>query len=328
MDDLASIVTKARAEFDGCVDPAALEDAKAKYLGKSGALTELLKGLGKLPAADRPAAGAAINVAKQALEAALDARRAALAEAKLARQLAADALDVTLPGRGRGRGGLHPTTRALERVETLFRSLGFTVADGPEIEDDFHNFTALNTPENHPARSMQDTFYVEGGMVLRTHTSPIQVRYMEAHPPPIKIIAPGRVYRVDSDATHSPMFHQVEGLWIDRDVTFADLKGTLTEFLHNFFERDDMRVRFRPSFFPFTEPSVEIDMAFGGDDWLEIIGAGQVHPNVLRAVGIDPEQFQGFAFGMGPDRLAMLRYGVNDLRLFYENDLRFLRQFA
>ena len=328
MDDLASIVTKARAEFDGCVDPAALENAKAKYLGKSGALTELLKGLGKLPAADRPAAGAAINVAKQALEAALDARRAALAEAKLARQLAADALDVTLPGRGRGRGGLHPTTRALERVEALFRSLGFTVADGPEIEDDFHNFTALNTPENHPARSMQDTFYVEGGMVLRTHTSPIQVRYMEAHPPPIKIIAPGRVYRVDSDATHSPMFHQVEGLWIDRDVTFADLKGTLTEFLHNFFERDDMRVRFRPSFFPFTEPSVEIDMAFGGDDWLEIIGAGQVHPNVLRAVGIDPEQFQGFAFGMGPDRLAMLRYGVNDLRLFYENDLRFLRQFA
>jgi len=328
MDDLASIVTKARAEFDGCVDPAALENAKAKYLGKSGALTELLKELGKLPAADRPAAGAAINVAKQALEAALDARRAALAEAKLARQLAADALDVTLPGRGRGRGGLHPTTRALERVETLFRSLGFTVADGPEIEDDFHNFTALNTPENHPARSMQDTFYVEGGMVLRTHTSPIQVRYMEAHPPPIKIIAPGRVYRVDSDATHSPMFHQVEGLWIDRDVTFADLKGTLTEFLRNFFERDDMRVRFRPSFFPFTEPSAEIDMAFGDDGWLEIAGAGQVHPNVLRAVGIDPEQFQGFAFGMGPDRLAMLRYGVNDLRLFYENDLRFLRQFA
>ena len=328
MDDLASIVTQACAEFDGCVDPAALENAKAKYLGKSGALTELLKGLGKLPAADRPAAGAAINVAKQTLEAALDARRTALAEAKLARQLAADALDVTLPGRGRGRGGLHPTTRALERVETLFRSLGFTVADGPEIEDDFHNFTALNTPENHPARSMQDTFYVEGGMVLRTHTSPIQVRYMETHPPPIKIIAPGRVYRVDSDATHSPMFHQVEGLWIDRDVTFADLKGTLTEFLHNFFERDDMRVRFRPSFFPFTEPSVEIDMAFGGDDWLEIIGAGQVHPNVLRAVGIDPEEFQGFAFGVGPDRLAMLRYGVDDLRLFYENDLRFLRQFA
>jgi len=328
MNDLASIVDQARAAFDGCVDPAALEDAKAKYLGKAGALTELLKGLGKLSAAERPAAGAAINEAKQALEAALDARRTALAEAKLAQQLAADALDVTLPGRGRGRGGLHPTTRVLERVEMLFHSLGFTVADGPEIEDDFHNFTALNTPENHPARSMQDTFYVEGGMVLRTHTSPIQVRFMETHKPPIKIIAPGRVYRVDSDATHSPMFHQVEGLWIDRLVSFADLKGTLTEFLRNFFERDDMRVRFRPSFFPFTEPSAEIDMAFGEDGWLEIGGAGQVHPNVLRAVDIDPEQYQGFAFGMGPDRLAMLRYGVNDLRLFYENDLRFLRQFA
>jgi phenylalanyl-tRNA synthetase alpha chain len=328
MNDLASIVARARAEFAGSADPAALEDAKAKYLGKAGALTELLKGLGKLAAAERPAAGAAINEAKQALEAALDARRAALAEAKLAQQLAADALDVTLPGRGRGRGGLHPTTRVLERVEMLFHSLGFTVADGPEIEDDFHNFTALNTPENHPARSMQDTFYVEGGMVLRTHTSPIQVRFMETHKPPIKIIAPGRVYRVDSDATHSPMFHQVEGLWIDRLVTFADLKGTLTEFLRNFFERDDMRVRFRPSFFPFTEPSAEIDMAFGDDGWLEIGGAGQVHPNVLRAVDIDPEEYQGFAFGMGPDRLAMLRYGVNDLRLFYENDLRFLRQFA
>jgi len=328
MNDLASIVARARAEFELCVDPAALENAKAKYLGKAGALTEMLKALGKLPATERPAAGAAINDAKQALEAALEARRRALAEAKLSQQLASDALDVTLPGRGRGRGGLHPTTRALERVEMLFHSLGFTVADGPEIEDDFHNFTALNTPENHPARSMQDTFYVEGGMVLRTHTSPIQVRYMETHKPPIKIIAPGRVYRVDSDATHSPMFHQVEGLWIDRDVTFADLKGTLTEFLRNFFERDDMRIRFRPSFFPFTEPSAEIDMAFGDADWLEIVGAGQVHPNVLRAVGIDPEEYQGFAFGMGPDRLAMLRYGVNDLRLFYENDLRFLRQFA
>jgi phenylalanyl-tRNA synthetase alpha chain len=328
MNDLASIVASARADFDQCVDPAALENAKARYLGKTGALTELLKGLGKLPPTERPEAGAAINDAKQALEAALEARRTALAEARLSQQLASDSLDVTLPGRGRGRGGLHPTTRALERVEILFHSLGFTVVDGPEIEDDFHNFTALNTPENHPARSMQDTFYVEGGMVLRTHTSPIQIRYMEAHPPPIKIIAPGRVYRVDSDATHSPMFHQVEGLWIDRDVTFADLKGTFTEFLRNFFERDDMRVRFRPSFFPFTEPSAEIDMAFGDDGWLEIAGAGQVHPNVLRAVGIDPEEYQGFAFGVGPDRLAMLRYGVNDLRLFYENDLRFLRQFA
>ncbi|MCC6197267.1 MAG: phenylalanine--tRNA ligase subunit alpha [Burkholderiales bacterium] len=328
MDDLTTLVASARREFDACADPAALENAKARYLGKSGALTELLKGLGKLPAAERPAAGAAINVAKQELEDALTARRSAIADAKLARKLAADALDVSLPGRTRGIGALHPLTRVQERVETLFRSMGFTVADGPEIEDDFHNFTALNTPENHPARSMQDTFYVEGGMVLRTHTSPIQVRYMETHAPPIKIIAPGRVYRVDSDATHSPMFHQVEGLWIDRDVTFADLKATIVQFLRRFFERDDLEVRFRPSFFPFTEPSAEIDMAFGDGGWLEIAGSGQVHPNVLRAVNIDPEEFQGFAFGMGPDRLAMLRYGINDLRLFYENDLGFLRQFA
>ena len=328
MTDLATLVASARSEFEACNDPAALENAKARYLGKAGALTELLKGLGKLSAGERPAAGAAINVAKQELEDALSARRAALADAKLAQKLAADALDVSLPGRGRGMGTLHPLTRVQERIETLFHSLGFTVADGPEIEDDFHNFTALNTPENHPARSMQDTFYVEGGMVLRTHTSPIQVRYMETHQPPIKIIAPGRVYRVDSDATHSPMFHQVEGLWIDRDVTFADLKGVITEFLRRFFERDDLKVRFRPSFFPFTEPSAEVDMAFGDGRWLELMGSGQVHPNVLRAVNIDPEQYQGFAFGMGPDRLAMLRYGVDDLRLFYENDLRFLRQFA
>jgi len=328
MDALNGIVDAALREFSGCADPAALENAKARYLGKTGVLTEQLKGLGKLSAEERPAAGARINEAKTKLEAALNARRAAIADAKLEGQLAAEALDVTLPGRGAGVGTLHPITRTLARVEALFRSLGFTVADGPEIEDDFHNFTALNTPENHPARSMQDTFYVEGGMVLRTHTSPIQVRYMETHAPPIKIIAPGRVYRVDSDATHSPMFHQVEGLWIDRDVSFADLKGVFTEFLHNFFERDDIKVRFRPSFFPFTEPSAEIDMAFGDGGWLELAGSGQVHPNVLRAVGLDPQEWQGFAFGMGPDRLAMLRYGVNDLRLFYENDLRFLRQFA
>lgn len=328
MDDLSRIVDAALAEFVGCNDPTTLENAKARYLGKTGSLTEQLKGLGKLSAAERPAAGARINEAKVRLEGAWNARRTALADAKLEAQLAGEALDVTLPGRGLGIGTLHPITRTLERVEALFRSLGFTVADGPEIEDDFHNFTALNTPENHPARSMQDTFYVEGGMVLRTHTSPIQVRYMETHAPPIKIIAPGRVYRVDSDATHSPMFHQVEGLWIDRDVSFADLKGVFTEFLRNFFERDDIKVRFRPSFFPFTEPSAEIDMAFGDGGWLELAGSGQVHPNVLRAVGLDPERWQGFAFGMGPDRLAMLRYGVNDLRLFYENDLRFLRQFA
>jgi phenylalanyl-tRNA synthetase alpha chain len=327
MDELDSIVEAALAEFSASGDAAALENGKARYLGKSGKLTEVLKSLGRLPAAERPAAGARINEAKATLEAALERRRVELADAKLAKALAADALDVSLPGRGLGIGGLHPVTRTLQRIEELFRSMGFAVADGPEIEDDFHNFTALNTPENHPARSMHDTFYVEGGMVLRTHTSPIQVRYMEEHAPPIKIIAPGRVYRVDSDATHSPMFHQVEGLWIDENVSFADLKAVFTDFLRRFFERDDLKVRFRPSFFPFTEPSAEFDMGFG-DGWLEISGAGQVHPNVLRAVGIDPERYQGFAFGMGPDRLAMLRYGVDDLRLFFENDLRFLRQFA
>jgi len=327
MDPLETIVAAALAEFASCHDAAALENAKARFLGKSGRLTEQLKALGKLSAGDRPAAGARINDAKTALEQALARRREELADARLAQQLAGEVLDVSLPGRGSGTGTLHPITRTMQRIETLFHSLGFTVADGPEIEDDFHNFTALNTPEDHPARSMHDTFYVDGGMVLRTHTSPIQVRYMETHRPPIKIIAPGRVYRIDSDATHSPMFHQVEGLWIDEQVSFADLKGVFTEFLRRFFERDDLKVRFRPSFFPFTEPSAEIDMSYG-DGWLEISGAGQVHPNVLRAVGIDPERYQGFAFGMGPDRLAMLRYGVDDLRLFYENDLRFLRQFA
>jgi phenylalanyl-tRNA synthetase alpha chain len=327
MDPLETIVAAALAEFASCNDAAALEDAKAKFLGKTGKITEHMKALAKLGASERPAAGARINYIKTSIEEALAKRREELADARLAQQLAGDVLDVSLPGRGIGVGTLHPITRTMQRIETLFHSLGFTVADGPEIEDDFHNFTALNTPEDHPARSMHDTFYVDGGMVLRTHTSPIQVRYMETHPPPIKIIAPGRVYRIDNDATHSPMFHQVEGLWIDEQVSFADLKGVFTEFLRRFFERDDLKVRFRPSFFPFTEPSAEIDMSYG-DGWLEISGAGQVHPNVLRAVGIDPERYQGFAFGMGPDRLAMLRYGVDDLRLFYENDLRFLRQFA
>ncbi len=327
MDSVETILAAAVAEFAGCVDAAALEDSKAKYLGKSGQLTEHMKALAKLSASERPAAGARINSIKVLIEEALVKRRAELDDVRLAQRLAGEALDVSLPGRGPGVGALHPFTRTMQRIETLFHSLGFAVADGPEIEDDFHNFTALNTPEDHPARSMHDTFYVDNGMVLRTHTSPVQVRYMETHKPPIKIIAPGRVYRVDSDATHSPMFHQVEGLWIDENVTFADLKGVFTEFLRRFFERDDLNVRFRPSFFPFTEPSAEIDMSFG-DGWLEISGAGQVHPNVLRAVGIDPQRYQGFAFGMGPDRLAMMRYGVNDLRLFYENDLRFLRQFA
>jgi len=326
MDALQGIVDDARREFAAAVDPASLENAKARYVGKAGIVTAQLKALGALAPDARRTQGAAINAAKSLIEQALDARRAALDDARLARELEAEALDVTLPGRGMDVGAMHPLTRTLDRVASLFHSMGFTVADGPEIEDDFHNFTALNTPANHPARSMHDTFYVEGGALLRTHTSPVQVRYMETHAPPIRIIAPGRVYRVDSDATHSPMFHQVEGLWIDRDVTFADLKGVISDFLRQFFERDDLALRFRPSFFPFTEPSAEIDMSFG-DGWLEIAGSGQVHPNVLKAAGIDPQEWQGFAFGMGPDRLAMLRYGVDDLRRFYENDLRFLAQF-
>lgn len=340
MSDIEQLVAQATAEFAGIEDASALEQAKARFLGKSGSITELLKGLGKLDPEARKAAGAAINSAKERIEAALNARREALRHAALEAQLKTEALDITLPGRGLPMGGLHPVTRTLERIEALFRSIGFDVADGPEIEDDFHNFTALNTPENHPARSMHDTFYLENapGLLLRTHTSPIQVRFMETHKPPIRIIAPGRVYRVDSDATHSPMFHQVEGLWIDEDVSFADLKGVFTDFLRNFFEKPDLRTRFRPSFFPFTEPSAEIDMSCvfcdgngcrvcGHTGWLEIAGSGMVHPNVLRHVGIDSEKYVGFAFGMGPDRLTMLRYGVNDLRLFFDGDLRFLSQF-
>lgn len=327
MQELDTLVAEAMALFGRIDDADELEQAKARYLGKAGALTGLLKGLGRLSAAERPAAGARINVAKQALEDALNVRRAWIADQALETRLAEEAVDVTLPGRGRGRGGLHPVSRTMERIEELFRSIGFAVADGPEIETDFYNFTALNQPENHPARSMHDTFYLaDGRHLLRTHTSPIQIRYMEQHRPPIRIIAPGRVYRVDSDATHSPMFHQVEGLWIDEHISFANLKGVLTDFFRRFFENDDLQIRFRPSFFPFTEPSAEIDMSFG-EGWLEVGGCGMVHPNVLRNVNIDSERYQGFAFGLGPDRLTMLRYGVNDLRLFYENDLRFLKQF-
>ncbi|HYK12864.1 MAG TPA: phenylalanine--tRNA ligase subunit alpha [Burkholderiales bacterium] len=321
------MVQEALLLFAGITDAAQLEHAKARYLGKAGALTELQKTLGKLSPAERPAMGARFNTAKEQIETALTAQRQKIQAAKLDAQLALEALDVTLAGRGIHAGGLHPVTRTLERIERLFHSIGFEVADGPEIETDYYNFTALNQPENHPARSMHDTFYLDDGKhLLRTHTSPIQIRYMETHKPPIKIIAPGRVYRVDSDATHSPMFHQIEGLWIDEHVSFADLKGVVVDFLRKFFERDDLKVRFRPSFFPFTEPSAEIDMSFG-DGWLELGGCGMVHPNVLRNVNIDSEKYQGFAFGLGPDRLAMLRYGVNDLRLFYENDLRFLKQF-
>ena len=322
-----AIVKEALATFAGIDDADQLEQAKARYLGKAGTLTQLLKGLSKLPAAERPAFGGRVNAAKEQLEVALEEQRGRIQNRRLETRLAEETLDVTLPGRGLGVGGLHPVTRTLERIEALFRSMGFEVADGPEIETDYYNFTALNQPENHPARSMHDTFYLaDGKHLLRTHASPVQIRYLEEHRPPLKIIAPGRVYRVDSDATHSPMFHQVEGLWVDERINFADLKGVLIEFLRKFFERDDLKVRFRPSFFPFTEPSAEIDMSFG-DGWLEVGGAGMVHPNVLRNVGIDTEKHQGFAFGLGVDRLTMLRYGVKDLRLFFENDLRFLRQF-
>lgn len=327
MDALDQLLADAQLAFSHAGSAADLEQAKARFLGKAGALTEHLKALGKLPAEARPAQGARINQCKAAVEAALDARREALRQAELDQKLRDESLDVTLPGRESGWGGLHPITRCRERVEHLFRCMGFDVADGPEIETDYYNFTALNTPEDHPARSMHDTFYVAGSeQLLRTHTSPIQVRYMEQHRPPLRVIAPGRVYRVDSDATHSPMFHQVEGLWIDENASLSNLKGVVREFLRRFFERDELEVRFRPSFFPFTEPSAEIDMTWERG-WLEIGGCGMVHPNVLRHVGIDTERFQGFAFGMGLDRLTMLRYGVNDLRLFFENDLAFLGQF-
>ena len=305
-----------------------LECIKAQYLGKTGELNLLLKQLGKMSPEERKTIGAHINECKQQFQAAYDAKRTELERAKLEAQLAAESLDVTLPARGQSLGGLHPVTLTRQRVEELFRSMGFEVADGPEIEDDFHNFQALNIPQNHPARAMQDTFYVENGDVLRTHTSPIQIRYMlDKKNPPIRIIAPGRVYRVDSDATHSPMFHQCEGLWVEEGVTFADLKAVFTDFIRHFFERDDLQVRFRPSFFPFTEPSAEIDIMGDNNKWLEVGGCGMVHPNVLKNVNIDPEQYTGFAFGIGLDRFAMLRYGVNDLRLFFDNDLNFLKQF-
>ena len=332
MTDLEKVVAKAIAEFGGTDSAADLERIKARYLGKSGALAGAMQELARLAPEARREAGARVNSAKDRIEAALAARREALAAAELDARLAEEALDVTLPGRGRGKGSIHPVVRTWQRVEAIFGSIGFDVADGPEIETDWYNFTALNQPENHPARSMHDTFYVEGGLLLRTHTSPIQVRYARTHKPPIKVIAPGRSYRVDSDATHSPMFHQVEGLWIDEDISFADLKGVYIDFLRRFFETDELKVRFRPSFFPFTEPSAEIDMMFTSGPsegkWLEISGSGQVHPNVMRNFGLDPERYMGFAFGSGLERLTMLRYGIDDLRLFFDGDLRFLRQFA
>jgi len=338
MDDSPqTLIDEAGALLDAATDANSLANAKARFLGKDGLLTARLKALGGLSPEARSAQGKALNQIKQAIEAKLALRQKALEQAELDARLSQESIDVTLPGRGAGRGGLHPVTLTVERVEAIFRSIGFDVADGPEIEQDFFNFTALNTPDNHPARSMHDTFYIEGDddtgrpLLLRTHTSPMQIRYARMHSPPIKVIAPGKTYRVDSDATHSPMFHQVEGMWIDENVSFADLKNVYTEFLRRFFERDDIDVRFRPSYFPFTEPSAEIDMRFPDGPlagrWLEVSGSGQVHPNVVRNIGLDPERYIGFAFGSGIERLAMLRYGVGDLRLFYDNDLRFLEQF-
>lgn len=351
MSELEVLVKNAQDIFAQAQTAADLENAKAQFLGKSGSITALMKGLATLSVEEKKTRGAQINVTKQAIEAALTQRRQALADAQLQSQLAAQVLDVTLPGRASaGGGGLHPVSRTMERIEDIFGSMGFDVADGPEIESDWFNFTALNTPENHPARSMHDTFYVDGASagaapnLLRTHTSPMQVRYALEHVrrhqalldagqrmPEIRVIAPGRTYRVDSDATHSPMFHQCEGLWIGENVSFKDLKVVFTDFCKTFFEQDDLVLRFRPSFFPFTEPSAEVDIQFQrgalAGKWLEVAGCGQVHPNVVRNMGLNPEEYIGFAFGMGPDRLTMLRYGVNDLRLFFEGDIRFLAQF-
>ncbi len=326
MQDIQKLVDAASAEIDAASEVAALDAVRVSYLGKKGELTALLKGLSALSAEDRPKAGQAINEAKQAVQARLNARREALEAEALARKLALDAVDVSLPGRGTGTGGRHPVSRARFRIEHIFQNAGFGVRSGPEIEDDFHNFTALNIPDNHPARAMHDTFYFPGGNLLRTHTSPVQIRSMVEEGVPIRIIAPGRVYRCDSDQTHTPMFHQVEGLVVDRGISFANLKAVLHQFVEAFFERD-AELRFRPSYFPFTEPSAEVDVLWSKGKWLEILGCGMVHPNVLESAGIDSEEFTGYAFGMGVERLAMLRYGVTDLRTFFENDLRFLGQF-
>ena len=338
MQDLTQLIADAKGAVSGAADLAALDQIRVQYLGKKGVLTEQLKGLGTLSPEERPKAGQAINDAKQAIVEALESRKTELEASALNARLAEDTVDVTLPGRGQRSGGLHPVTRTVQRIESLFAQLGFEVAQGPEVEDDYHNFEALNIPSHHPARAMHDTFYFNENTVLRTHTSPVQIRVMENGTPPLRVIAPGRVYRCDSDLTHSPMFHQVEGLLVDENVTFADLKGVLAQFLAAFFEQDDLKTRFRPSYFPFTEPSAEVDIQCvmcGGEGcrvcshtgWLEVMGCGMVHPEVFRHVGIDNEKYTGYAFGLGVERLAMLRYGVNDLRLFFENDLRFLKQF-
>ncbi len=337
--DLPKLVADAQAEIAAANDLEALDQIRVSYLGKKGELTALLKTLGSLPGDERKAAGQEINKAKQGVQQSIEARKSSLELAKLESKLASECIDVTLPGRGQQAGGLHPVTRTMERIQSLFSQLGFTVEEGPEIEDDFHNFEALNIPEHHPARAMHDTFYFDAQTLLRTHTSPVQVRHMETDQPPLRIIAPGRVYRCDSDLTHTPMFHQVEGLLVDENVNFADLMGTLSDFLKLFFENENLKTRFRPSYFPFTEPSSEVDIqcvmcegegcrVCGHTGWLEVLGCGMVHPKVFESVNIDNEKYTGYAFGMGVERLAMLRYGVNDLRLFFENDLKFLKQFA
>lgn len=338
MQSLEDIKAEAAAAIDAAADVAALEELRVSYLGKKGALTGLLKGLGQLSAEERPKAGAEINAVKQVLNEQLNARKESLQTEALSAQLAAEAIDVTLPGRRAEAGALHPITRTIQRMETFFASMGFDVVEGPEIEDDYHNFEALNIPAHHPARAMHDTFYVDDTHVLRTHTSGVQVRTMETQSPPIRVICPGRVYRCDSDLTHSPMFHQVEGLLLDETSNFGHLKGLLEDFLQAFFERDDLSVRLRPSYFPFTEPSAEVDIqcvkcsgegcrVCSHTGWIEVLGCGMVNPKVLEMSGIDPDKYRGFAFGMGVERLSMLRYGIGDLRLNFDNDLRFLAQF-
>lgn len=321
------LIQRARSAIDEASDLATLDGVRVDFMGKKGQLTDMLKSLGSLPAEEKKAAGQGINEGKRQLAQAIEARRGELEAAQLEQRLASEAIDVTLPGRGQVTGGLHPVTRTIQRISALFADLGFTVAEGPEVEDEYYNFEALNIPAHHPARAMHDTFYFDGGKLLRTHTSSVQIRFMENNPPPIRIIAPGRVYRCDSDMTHTPMFHQVEGLLVGKDIAFSDLMGHLDMFLQRFFDQDDVETRFRPSYFPFTEPSTEVDIRIGGGKWLEVLGAGMVHPEVFKSVGIDSQEYSGYAFGMGVERLAMLRYGVDDLRMFFENDLRFLRQF-
>jgi len=326
MDQLNQLIDQAKKDFASCSKLAELDHIKSKFLGKSGPITEAMKSLASLSPEEKPKKGAEINQVKKQIETLLETRKEEISNLELNEKLEKEKIDVTLPSRPKMKGSLHPVMNTIDEISTIFHGIGFDVADGPEIEDDFHNFTALNIPESHPARAMHDTFYVNKEYVLRTHTSPVQIRYMENNTPPIQIISPGRVYRVDSDATHSPMFHQVEGLVINEDVNFANLKGVVQSFLQSFFEDENLTIRFRPSYFPFTEPSAEIDMSWN-DGWLEIGGCGMVHPNVLKHVNIDSEMYQGFAFGLGVERLTMLKYGIMDLRHFFNHDLRFLEQF-